>query len=166
MLIISGNSSRLLSRIHLPSRVSRASSGSSRPFASRSSVMVRNLYMLNIFSSFPGRFCVKITGFPARMRTASARIPYSQQSSTSAHIEHRISSIRFMYFSYKVCFRSFVFIFFSFHPFLLFSLHTVCRMHSRRSGRNRRYIRRSRSPLCEPCESARTRTIQRSKQAI
>ena len=35
-----------------------------------------------------------------------------------------------------------------------------------RSARNRRCSPRSRSPLCEPCESARRRTMQRSKQAI
>ena len=63
MLNSSGSSSRLVERRNLPYAVRRTSSGSNLPLASFSFVMVRNLTSLKIFSSFPGRGCVK-NGFP------------------------------------------------------------------------------------------------------
>ena len=63
MLKSSGSSSRLVLRRNFPYAVRRTSSGSSFPEASRALVMVRNLTSLKIFSSLPGRGCVK-NGFP------------------------------------------------------------------------------------------------------
>ena len=105
MLNISGSSSRLVPRRNLPKAVSRSSSGRRLPAASFLSVIVRNLYMLKIFSlpvfgsMRPGRGCRKITGEPIFTRTSTARIRYSQLSSTTVSSARRRSSRRFITFS-------------------------------------------------------------------
>ena len=60
----SGNSSKLVERNFLPKSVNLTESGSNSPFASRSSVIVRNLYISKISPFRPGRFCLNSTGEP------------------------------------------------------------------------------------------------------
>src|SRR5690606_19272141 len=68
----SGSSSKLVLRKKRPSLVKRCSSGSRRPCASRASVIVRNLYIVNGFPCSPGLTCLKITGEPSDILTKTA----------------------------------------------------------------------------------------------
>ena len=97
MLNTSGSSSREVARRLRPKAVSVISSGSSSPCSSGASVMVRNLYSLKIFSSFPGLGCTNKTGEPNLKRTNTATRRYSQTKTSSAAKAQTISSTRFMY---------------------------------------------------------------------
>ena len=70
--------------------------------------MVRNLYILKIFSSLPGRGCVNNTGEPNFTLTNTATMTYNQLNTMIANDAHRISIILFTYFSYNVTLRAFL----------------------------------------------------------
>ena len=79
MLNTSGNSSRLVFLSHFPNFVNLISSGRSSPFLSLSSVIVLNLYILNIVSfpsnpTKPGLSCLNKTGVPNLILTRSATL--------------------------------------------------------------------------------------------
>ena len=96
----SGNSSKLVERKNFPNFVSLTSSGSSSPFSSRSSVIVRNLYILNIFSSFPGRGCLNSTGLPSFTRTSTATTAMIGDRTVIASKDNKKSIHRLTYFLY------------------------------------------------------------------
>ena len=96
----SGNSSSEVERRNLPYFVSLTSSGSRLPFSSFSQVIVRNFISLKIFSSLPGRSCVK-KGFPFII--IAPRIINTKNTGDRtiiAHSDRNKSSGRFMYFAY------------------------------------------------------------------
>ena len=95
----SGSSSRDVRRRALPKGGKRWSSGSSSPFSSRWSVMLRNLYRRKTFPPLPGRGCRKITGLPNLTRTRSAVISRTGDRTISASRERVKSKSRLMYFS-------------------------------------------------------------------
>src|SRR5699024_12182727 len=57
---------------NLPNFVNRAESGSRLPCSSFSLLILLNLYILNIFSSNPGLFCLKRIGLPSFFLTRIA----------------------------------------------------------------------------------------------
>ena len=104
ILKASGSSSKLVFRSHFPNLVRRTSSGRRSPFSSRSSVMVRNLYILNTVSFpsgpiSPGRSCVNSTGDPNFVFTRIATPRYSGLNTTIAPVAQITSTERFTYFS-------------------------------------------------------------------
>src|SRR5699024_606461 len=60
----SGNSSKLDALKVLPNLVSLSESDNNSPLLSTASLIDRNLYNVNIFSSLPGLSCLNITGDP------------------------------------------------------------------------------------------------------
>lgn len=97
MLNTSGSSSRLVERRARPNFVRRRSSGSRFPSASRSSVIVRNLYRLNTFSSRPGRGWRNSTGLPNFTRTRIATIASTHQKRMSRTRDRHRSMTRLPY---------------------------------------------------------------------
>ena len=100
MLKNSGSSSRLVARRSFPNLVSLSLSGRRFPSASRLSVIVRNLYIVKIFSCSPGRSCLKKIGLPSLLRTRIHSTRRSGLSTTRIVSDSRISSSRFIYFAY------------------------------------------------------------------
>ena len=95
----SGNSSKLVLLSFLPKFVRRSSSGNKLPASSRLSVIVRNLYILNILPFNPGRCCLKITGEPSLILTSTAIKTKTGDKTMIAMTERIRSCRRFMYFS-------------------------------------------------------------------
>ena len=100
ILNASGISSKLVALSIFPNLVSLSLSGNKFPFSSFASVIVLNLYNLNIFSSFPGLSCVKITGEPNFTLTNIAIIRYNHEKTIIAIKLHIKSNGLFIYFSY------------------------------------------------------------------
>ena len=84
MFTSSGNSSKLVLLSTLPNFVSLSESGSKFPFSSFLSVIVLNLYSVNIFSSFPGRCCLNIIGLPSFILTSIATTSNTGDKTISA----------------------------------------------------------------------------------
>src|SRR5690606_29451558 len=91
----SGSSSKLVLRKKRPNLVSRCSSGKRRPFSSRASVIVRNLYIVNGRPCNPGRTCLKITGLPAFAQTKAAITSISGDKTMRSTAEAVTSKSRF-----------------------------------------------------------------------
>ena len=102
MLKSSGSSSKLVERKNFPNFVSLTSSGSNSPFSSRPSVIVRNLYILNIFSSFPGRGWRNSTGLPSFTRTSAATTAMIGDRTIIASKDNKKSIHRLTYFLYII----------------------------------------------------------------
>ena len=99
MFINSGSSSKLVDLNIFPNLVSLSSSGRKLPFPSFLSVIVRNLYNVNIFPLNPGLSCLKITGVPNFILTKIAVIKITGDKTINA-IKAQIQSCgRFIYFS-------------------------------------------------------------------
>ena len=98
----SGSSSRLVFLKTDPNFVSLTSSGKRLPSASLSSVIVLNLYILNIFSSLPGLGCLNNTGLPSLIRTRMNKIRYSQLKTIRNSTDNTISNSLFKYRLYNI----------------------------------------------------------------
>jgi hypothetical protein len=90
-----GSSSSEVDRRKCPNGVSRASSGSKAPFASRMSDMVRTLTSRNGAPWRPGRVWTKNAGAPMRRRTTSARIATTDAQTGAVKIVRLRSSALF-----------------------------------------------------------------------
>jgi len=101
MLNSSGSSSSDVERNFLPKEVKRWASYSGPDCPSFGGSIVRNLYNLKIFPSFPGRSCVKSTGRPSLMRTKMAVIKRTGERTIVANNAHRKSCGRLMNLSYR-----------------------------------------------------------------
>ena len=91
ILISSGNSSNDVDLNFLPNEVSLTSSGNRFPSLSFSSVIVLNLYNLNIFSFLPGLSCVNKTGDPNFILTRIAVIIIIGDKTIIANNAHKKS---------------------------------------------------------------------------
>lgn len=90
----SGSSSKLVLRKIRPNRGNRFSLGNKLPLASRASVMVRNLYIVNGLPSKPGRTCRKKMGLSSFAQTSSATKASRGESTTSpGRVSTRSSSL-------------------------------------------------------------------------
>ena len=96
MLNNSGSSSNDVDRNKIPNGVKRLLSGSSDPYSSTSSVIVRNLKMTNGFPHNPGRSCLKKTGFPIVKRISIIIMTINGESTKKAEIANVMSKILFI----------------------------------------------------------------------
>ena len=98
----SGNSSKLVDLKNLPNLVNLIESESNSPFSSFSSVIVRNLYILKIFSFKPGRSCLNNIGLPSLNRTSIATINNNGDNAIIAISDNTKSINLLKYFLYML----------------------------------------------------------------
>lgn len=84
-----------MERRRRPKRVSRTWSGSNWPLASRSSVMVRNLYMRKGSPFLPGRVWMNSTGRPRLIETSRASKRHTGKRTGKASRTSKVSKRRF-----------------------------------------------------------------------
>ena len=96
----SGSSSRLVERRNLPNLVNLSLSDNNSPNLSFLSIIVLNLYIVNIFSFNPGLCCLNIIGLPSLTLTNIATISITGPNIISAIKDNMKSKILLIYFLY------------------------------------------------------------------